>query len=102
MNTPRLIALLFLAVVTTDSAAADPPTAKGTDEPVRAFLAAHCVGCHSGEKPKGDFLADKLSADFADKATRDRWAAVLGHLKAGTMPPKTKPRPPAKDANAAT
>jgi hypothetical protein len=103
MKASRFAALLLLAVAVRGATTAEPvPAASPSDEPVKAFLAAHCVRCHSGEKPKGDFEADKLPADFADRAARDRWAAVLGHLKAGTMPPpKVKERPNEKDTRAA-
>src|SRR5438128_9728677 len=59
---------------------------------IRPLLARHCLECHSGEKPKGDFRLDRLSADFADRATNERWQAVLARVKTGEMPPKEKPR----------
>ncbi len=67
---------------------------------VRPILVAHCYGCHSpdAKEPKGKFRADRLSPDFADEANRTQWAAVLERVKAGEMPPKSKPRPPEKDA----
>src|SRR5262245_33331332 len=89
MNATRLTALLFLAIGARTIATADPPPAKPADEPVRAFLATHCASCHGGEKPKRDFRVDRLVGDFTDKANRERWTAVLGHLKDGTMPPDT-------------
>lgn len=96
MPAPRhaFLAVLLSSAVAT---AADPPT-----EPVRTFLNSHCVDCHGAEKPKGKFRADTLTGVFTEKAERERWAAVLGRLKDGTMPPEAKPRPPAKDAKAVT
>jgi hypothetical protein len=70
------------------------------DAQVRPFLARHCLGCHSGDKPKGDFRVDRLSPDLADGASRTRWLDVLKRVKSGAMPPKAKPRPPAKDVQA--
>jgi hypothetical protein len=67
---------------------------------VRPFLARHCLGCHGGEKPKGNLRLDKLSEDFAQEATRERWLAVLEQVTSGTMPPKTKPRPPEREVRA--
>lgn len=67
----------------------------------KQFLAAHCVKCHSGEKPKGGVALDALTADFANPANRDKWLAALGQLRAGTMPPKGD-APPAKDVAALT
>ncbi len=101
--------LLLLLLATFTALANDqpaPPTAQPPDAPgdasaVTRFFESHCHACHTGEKPKGDFRVDKLGSDFANKAVRDRWGAVLEQLKAGTMPPKAKPRPPEKDARAA-
>src|SRR5207247_2779211 len=76
------------------------PDAKHYDEQVRPFLVKHCLGCHGGEKPKGDFRLDKLPPDFTDKASRERWLAVVEQLQAGAMPPKAKPRPPEKEVQA--
>jgi mono/diheme cytochrome c family protein len=73
---------------------------KPADGPAPDFLAKHCQGCHSGDKPKGDFRIDRLTPDFADRANRERWLAVADQMKSGAMPPKDKPRPPAKDVAA--
>jgi hypothetical protein len=77
------------------------PAPKPTDE-ARPFLAHHCQGCHSGDKPKGKFRLDSLTHDFNDKANRERWLAVAEQVQSGAMPPKGKPRPPAKDVTALT
>ena len=61
------------------------------------FLAQHCVKCHSGAKPKGEFAVEKLTSDFSERANRERWERVLEQLKSGEMPPKEKPRPPAAE-----
>ncbi len=73
------------------------PAAKPPDDAARPFFAQHCKACHAGSEPKGDFRLDSLTADFADKDNRQRWLAVLKQVKAGTMPPTGKPRPPAKE-----
>src|SRR5437660_172954 len=64
---------------------------------VRPFLARHCLECHGGQKPKGDLRLDQLAADFAGAANREKWLAVLKRVKAGEMPPKSKPRPSEKE-----
>ncbi len=66
----------------------------------RPFFDQHCVKCHSGDKPKGDWRIDELTLDFGNKASRDRWQAVLEKLEAGEMPPKSKPRPPEQEVKA--
>jgi hypothetical protein len=70
------------------------------DDEIRPILAAHCVTCHSGKKAKGDLHLDQLKPDFADETNREQWLMVSQRVTAGEMPPKTKPRPPAKDVQA--
>src|ERR1700721_2277246 len=66
---------------------------------IQPVLTAHCYGCHSSEakKPKGDFRMDTLAPDFADARSRESWLEVVKRVKAGEMPPKTKPRPTEKE-----
>ena len=67
---------------------------------VQPFLARHCLDCHGAKKPKGDLRLDQLRPDFADAAALERWLAVLKRVKAGEMPPKSRPRPPAGEVQA--
>ncbi len=76
--------------------------AKHFAEQIKPLFAKHCQSCHRGEKPKGDFLVESLSQDFSDNANRKRWLSVLEQVKAGTMPPKAKPRPPAEEVKLLT
>src|SRR5262245_27505804 len=102
MKSVRLTVAVTL-VLTAGSAGAGndrPPDAKPFEDQVRPFLERHCLACHGGEKPKGDFRVDQLSPDFADAAVRERWLAVQKRVRAGEMPPKAKPRPPEKDVAA--
>jgi cytochrome c553 len=85
-----------IAVVLLLSASARGDT--GTDaphfnDPARPFLAQHCLGCHAGDKAKGKLRLDRLTPNFAHRASREQWLAVQERIKAGTMPPKAKPRP---------
>ncbi|OAI56764.1 hypothetical protein AYO47_08715, partial [Planctomyces sp. SCGC AG-212-M04] len=73
----------------------DKEAPKPTADPARTLFAAHCQDCHSGPKPKGDFLLSSLTSDFADAANRERWEKVAEQLKSGAMPPSDKSRPPA-------
>jgi hypothetical protein len=98
--------LLVLVLVLSGLHAVGPPAQRTgsspkQDEPVRAFLAQHCQGCHSGARPKGKFRLSSLTQDFTDKANRERWLAVSEQVRSGAMPPKTKKaRPPEKDVAA--
>jgi hypothetical protein len=78
------------------------PDARQFENEIRPILAANCLTCHGGPKPKGDFRLDQLKPDFDDEATRERWLRVFDRVSAGEMPPKTKPRPAAKDVAAVT
>ncbi|MEK6261839.1 MAG: c-type cytochrome, partial [Planctomycetota bacterium] len=71
-------------------------------EQIKPLFAKHCQSCHGGEKPKGDLRVESLSQDFAERENRKRWLAVLEQVKAGTMPPKEKPRPPAEEVKILT
>jgi mono/diheme cytochrome c family protein len=72
------------------------------DVPARPFLAQHCQGCHTGERPKGKFRLEALTGNFNDKANRERWLAVSEKITSGAMPPKTKARPPEKEVRSLT
>lgn len=68
----------------------------------KPILDKYCSSCHSGEQPKGDFPVDRLSVDFADKAIRLRWLAILKQLNDGAMPPSGKPQPSATEVKSLT
>jgi mono/diheme cytochrome c family protein len=95
------VPLLLLALPHARSGAEPrPQAARKPDGRFRTFLTRHCLECHSGAKPKGDFSVDKLAPDFDNAANRERWLAVLKRVQAGEMPPRTKPRPAQKDVQA--
>jgi mono/diheme cytochrome c family protein len=83
-------AWLFFGMVSSSPADGAEPS----DSVARAFFAAHCQGCHSGGKPKGDFGLESLSHDFSQKPTRGRWLSIIEQLTSGNMPPAGKPPPP--------
>lgn len=95
-----LCGVVLCALGTTSPAPAVDTLAQTPDDPAEPFFARHCQDCHAGDKPKGALRLENLSRDFADKAIREQWLNVLEQLKAGTMPPKEKPRPPAGEAQA--
>jgi mono/diheme cytochrome c family protein len=71
--------------------------AKRFDEQIKPLLAQHCFECHAKEEPEGELRLDRLSLDFADKASREVWSNVRQRVKSGEMPPKEKPRLPEAD-----
>src|SRR3982751_5669604 len=88
----RVIAMLIVAFVAaggtgligaaTRASAVDTEPAEA---PTRVFFGKYCQTCHAGEKPKGDFAADTLSQDFAEKVNREKWLNVVEQLKTRTM-----------------
>src|SRR5437016_5253082 len=80
------VALTALAIGTSSAQdTSSKSVSKPFDEHVRPFLVRHCQECHGGEKPKGDFRVDRLTPDFDEPASRDRWATVLKRVWAGEM-----------------
>ncbi|OWK46549.1 DUF1553 domain-containing protein [Fimbriiglobus ruber] len=96
----RTAAVLFL-LFASHAAAADPPVNKPDfDRDVAPLLAQHCLGCHSGAKPRGDLdLSHKTSAFADDVIVPGKLAAgkLWQQIAADKMPPK-KPLPAADRA----
>jgi mono/diheme cytochrome c family protein len=92
------------AATETKLAAADekPSLQKASDfdSRLRPFLDRHCVSCHGPDLQTRGLRLDTLPATFADRAVSATWIKVFDRLSRGEMPPKNKPRPPAKDAAA--
>ncbi|PAY15891.1 hypothetical protein CKO51_29420 [Rhodopirellula sp. SM50] len=63
-----------------------------------AFTEAHCVGCHSGESPEGDFSFDRLDFDLSSEETARRWIRVHDRVVAGEMPPADEATPDARES----
>ncbi len=84
-----LSTLLFSRFETSSAADLDVPTA--------TFLKQHCNRCHGEKKTEGDLRLDRLNADLADSRTFEQWQAIATRLRAGDMPPKEEPRPPAAE-----
>jgi len=98
----RIDLAFVAAALMVSSASAQQAADKVYGEQVRPFLARHCEECHAGEKPKGDFRLDQLDPSFAAKTAEERWRTVQEQLRAGSMPPKKKTRPPQAELQAVT
>ena len=100
---PLICVVVMMLGITSSLCASDADRdAKHFAEQIKPLFAKHCQSCHRGDKPKGDFLIENLSPDFSDNANRKRWLSVLEQTKAGTMPPKGKPRPLAEELKTLT
>lgn len=93
--TMPLIAFAVPSPVAGQEKARTAPSTKPPADAAQSLFASHCLDCHSGPEPEGDFLLDSLNRDFTDASNRELWEAVAEQLQAGTMPPVKKPRPPA-------
>ncbi len=81
----QLIALAALTLLAVGSASAAQP-----DD---AFVSDNCVSCHNEMSRKGQLDLTGLEFDGSDPANRAVWIKVHDRVKAGEMPPRSKPRP---------
>ncbi|HLY08723.1 MAG TPA: DUF1592 domain-containing protein [Planctomycetota bacterium] len=87
------VGLLLLGSVATDAR----QESASFEETIRPILVRNCVECHGPQKSKGDLRLDRLAPDMAADGARESWSKVLDQLRSGSMPPKNKPRPSAKE-----
>jgi mono/diheme cytochrome c family protein len=91
------LALGIAAISATPAAGApNPALERQFTETVQPFVAQYCIVCHSGDKPASQFNLSVYSSMEAVVEDHPHWALVLGKLKAGEMPPKAMPQPPAE------
>lgn len=83
-------ALIFVPFL---ASAATPPG-------LMTFLDKHCTECHDSEVKKGGLDLTALKFDLSDPALFEKWAKVHHSVEDGEMPPKKKPSPEAKLADA--
>jgi hypothetical protein len=74
-----------------------PLPASDATPSTKAFLTKHCIQCHGPTKPKGEFRVDTLPAN---PDASERWKAAFNRVKAGEMPPRSKPQPTAAEKSA--
>jgi mono/diheme cytochrome c family protein len=78
--------------------AAGTPGSQAGAEPVgEAFLAKHCLSCHSGPSGEGGLDLVSLPRDLSSGEARERWLRVHDRVAKGEMPPEDEPRPPAAE-----
>jgi hypothetical protein len=92
----KQVLALLLAIPAIPAPGAVTSLDRQFDQTVRPFVTKYCAGCHSGQKPAGQF---DLKAYTTLKMVTDdfpRWSLVLERLTANEMPPKPLPPPPAE------
>jgi hypothetical protein len=102
---PWLAPILLLVGVTPASADEGGPGAEsleaGFRETVRPFLETYCLGCHAGEKPRGDLNLGAYTTARAVAAQLARWQMVREQVEAEIMPPaEAKQHPSAEEREA--
>ena len=84
------LSLLLPAVPAQQAPGADP----GYKTIARPFLDKYCAPCHTGEKAKGNFRTEVLTADsFKDRAMKAKWAEAVNQLNSQLMPPREAAQP---------
>jgi hypothetical protein len=65
------------------------------DVAVRPILVETCAQCHGGAAPAGGMSVAPLTSaeSVTEPQHRETWEAILGRLRAGTMPPPSVPAP---------
>jgi hypothetical protein len=92
---------LLLAQPPRPAPAADKPAANDDfAKVVRPFVEKHCVTCHNPQKRKADLVLSAYRDELSVLKKRTVWQAVVKMVRAGEMPPESRPRPPMADAEA--
>ena len=91
------LACLGLSLIANELKAEEPPDFARIGRP---FLQKHCLGCHSGKKPKAAFSLVEFRDSTSIVRNREVWKNVLKMVRGGNMPPKGRPRPTATEVNA--
>ena len=60
---------------------------------IEPILADHCYGCHGNGIKKGSVTLDDFATDESILGKKELWDSVLKNVRAGLMPPASKPRP---------
>ncbi len=92
--TPLVVLLCGQGDVSAQAPSATPPAASS-----RALLDQYCVTCHSDRLETAGLSLEQLdTADVHEGA--EIWEKVIRKLRTGSMPPSTRPQPPAEERGA--
>jgi mono/diheme cytochrome c family protein len=84
----------------TPAAKPAPAASKPVFQTASTFVSAHCVQCHSAKSKKGGLNLEQYKDEAALVKDRKIWEKVLTVVRAGDMPPATRPRPRNEDTDA--
>jgi len=88
-----LAGLLLSALQLPSGFAAELSGAARFHKDVEPILTEYCYDCHGDGAKKGGVAFDELKSDKDLLANHDLWWNALNYLRAGLMPPASKPRP---------
>jgi hypothetical protein len=74
-------------------AAADDGPATEYFKIVVPFLKEHCIHCHGGEEPEGEFSLERFRESANVREEYDVWQKVLAMVGEREMPPMDEPQP---------
>lgn len=87
----RFLPALFLSAAALHGATAVDEASQALDKDLRPLLEQRCMDCHDGETKKGDISFEFLQQPGAARHDVRLWGKVREQIRAGTMPPKSKP-----------
>lgn len=96
------IASLLLPVLLAAAVHAADPSPPDFAKVGLPFLENHCLGCHSGKKPKAELSLEPFRDAAAVVRERKVWTNVVKMITAGEMPPPDRPRPTVAEVEAFT
>ena len=96
-----VVALVATFAGHVQTAAAQTTTAARASSSERSLLDQYCVGCHNERLPTADLALDVHDVNNVGEAP-DIWEKVVRKLRAGAMPPASRPRPDAATYDAFT
>lgn len=70
-----------------------PGSAPDFQQDVVPFLKKHCLECHEGAEPEGEFDLSPYLDEKAARAAFDDWDYLRERVLDGDMPPRSRPRP---------
>lgn len=70
-----------------------PDAAPDFERDVVPYLKKHCLECHEGAEPEGDFDLSPYLNEESARAAFDDWDYLRERVLDGDMPPRSRPRP---------